>query len=279
MNGEFTAALLGLFSGMFWGTGDFFGGWVSRRVSAFSVVFYGQITGSLALLAVTLVVGDAFPPFPDLLMGAIAGVFGSLGLLMFYRAMTVTKMSVAAPVTAVLTAIIPIVVGFALQGAPAWIQMLGMLVALAAIALISREDNTRIRVTDLRLPMLAGIGFGMYLTLIARAGDTSVFWPILTGRAASIAVVGIVGLRRGVLPRPSLSDYRFIAASGLFDTLGNTLYALSAQFGRLDVAAILSSLYPAATVGLAWLFLKERLHRVQWAGVALALLAVILITL
>ena len=89
----------------------------------------------------------------------------------------------------------------------------------------------------------------------------------------------VFGLRRGVLPRPSLSDYRFIAASGLFDTLGNTLYALSAQFGRLDVAAILSSLYPAATVGLAWLFLKERLHRVQWAGVALALLAVILITL
>lgn len=276
---EITAALLGLASGAFWGTGDFFGGVASRRFSHYAVVFFGQAIGTLALLAFTLLTGAPLPPTGDLLLGAVAGLFGAFGLLMFYRSMMVTKMSVAAPVTAVLTAIIPVIAAIALEGVPRATQFGGMAVALLAIFLISREDNTRIRLSDLRLPMLAGFGFGFYLMLIARATTVSPLWPIIFGRFASVTVVGFIAWRMGVLKRPDWPELRIIAASGLFDTAGNTLYAFAAQVGRDDIAAILSSLYPAATVGLAWLLLKERLHPVQWGGVALAFVAIILITL
>lgn len=276
---ELAAALLGLASGAFWGTGDFFGGVASRRFSHYAVVFFGQSIGTVALLAFTLLTGAPLPPVNDLVMGAAAGLFGAFGLLMFYRSMMVTKMSVAAPVTAVLTAIIPVVAAIALEGVPQPMQFIGMAVALLAIFLISREDNTRIRLADLRLPMLAGLGFGFYLMLIARATTVSPLWPIIFGRFASVTVVGLIAWRMGVIRRPDISVLRLIAASGLFDTAGNTLYAFAAQVGRDDIAAILSSLYPAATVGLAWLLLKERLHPVQWGGVALAFVAIVLITL
>jgi drug/metabolite transporter (DMT)-like permease len=279
MNPETGAALIGLISGMCWGTGDFFGGVASRRVSHFTVVFFGQAIGTTALVLATLLLGQPIPRAEDLALGAVAGAFGLLGLLMFYRAMAVTKMSVAAPITAVLTVIIPVLGAFALEGVPQAIQLAGMGVALAAIFLISREDNTRIRLADLRLPMIAGLGFGFYLMLLARASGSSPLWPVIAGRFASIALAGIIGWRLGQLRLPQHgAEWRLIAASGLFDTLGNTLYALSAQVGRDDIAAVLSSLYPAATVALAWVFLQERLHRVQWAGVALAFLAIVLIS-
>lgn len=276
---ELAAALLGLASGAFWGTGDFFGGVASRRFSHYAVVFFGQAIGTAALLTFTLLTGAPLPPVGDLLLGAAGGLFGAFGLLMFYRAMSTTKMSVAAPITAVLTAIIPVVAAIALEGVPRATQFGGMAVALLAIFLISREDNTRIRVADLRLPMLAGLGFGLYLMFIARATTVSPLWPIIFGRFASVTVVGLISWQLGVLKRPDWPELRLIAASGLFDTAGNTLYAFAAQVGRDDIAAILSSLYPAATVGLAWMLLKERLHPVQWAGVALAFVAIILITL
>lgn len=279
MNPEVGAGMIGLVSGMCWGTGDFFGGVASRRVSHFTVVFFGQVIGTVALVLVTLLLGQPLPPAEDLGLGALAGAFGLLGLLMFYRAMAVTKMSIAAPITAVLTVIIPVLGAFALEGVPQAVQLAGMGVALAAIFLISREDNARIRLADLRLPMIAGFGFGFYLMFLARASGTSPLWPVIAGRFASIMLVGAIGWQRGDLYRPRYAaEWRLIAASGLFDTLGNTLYAFSAQVGRDDIAAVLSSLYPAATVGLAWVFLKERLHRVQWAGVALAFVAIVLIS-
>lgn len=279
MNGELAAALLGLFSGGFWGTGDFFGGLASRRISAYSIVFYGQIAGSLALLIVTLLIRDSLPSSGDLLLGCAAGIFYSLGLLLSYSAMSVDKISVVAPVTAVLGAFFPVIVGFTVHGVPEWIQVGGIATAIVAILLISHEGCAVVHHASLRLPLLAGLSYGMYLTLIAAAAGTSVFWPILSGRVASIALIGYFGRRCGALPRPTRASFPAIAASGLFDTVGETLFAFSAVFGRLDIATILVSLYPAATVGLAWLVLKERLQHIQWIGVFLAALAVLLITI
>ena len=103
------------------------------------------------------------------------------------------------------------------------LQFVGMAVAILAIILISREDNTRIRLADLRLPLLAGFGFGFYLMFIARATTVSPLWPIIFGRFASITMVGLVAWRIGALKRPDWPELRLIAASGLFDTAGNTL--------------------------------------------------------
>ncbi|MCC6566588.1 MAG: DMT family transporter, partial [Chloroflexi bacterium] len=172
------------------------------------------------------------------------------------------------------------VFGFALEGMPQIVQIIGMGLAFAAIALIAREGGGRTTAfSELRLPLLAGFGFGMYLVLIARASGDSALWPIVAGRFTSITIVGVIGWRLGKLPRPNRAELRLIAASGVFDTLGNTLYGLSAQVGRDAVAAVLSSLYPAATVTWAWVLLKERLRKHQLLGVAFALAAVVLIAL
>lgn len=279
MGGDASATLLGLLSGLFWGTGDFFGGFASRKVSPYTVIFFGQITGTIVLLAITLITGEPLPPVNDLLMGCVAGAFGGIGLIFFYRAMIVTKMSIVAPVTAVLTGFIPVIFGILTQGAPKPIQLVGMVLALGAIALISREDNAPLRLSDLRLPLISGFAFGMYLTLLHKASDSSAFWPIISGRVASVTLIGIIGWRLGKIALPPLREYGKISASGILDTIGNTLYAAASQLGRLDVAAILSSLYPAATVTLAALILRERLHRVQWYGVILAFIAIVLIAL
>lgn len=280
MTAEILTAVLGLASGMLWGTGDFFGGLASRRISAYTVVFFGQIIGTSLLIGIVLLIGLPLPPAGDLALGAIAGIFGTIGLLFFYRALSVSKMSAAAPVTAVLAAAIPVLFGLALEGVPHAIQIVGMGLAFAAIALIAREgEGSDVALSELRLPLLAGFGFGMYLMLIARASSTSALWPILTGRFTSITMIGLIGWKLGQLRRPNRAELRLIAASGVFDTLGNTLYALSAQTGRDAIAAVLSSLYPAATVAWAWVLLKERLRRHQLLGVAFALTAVLLIAL
>ncbi|GIK29078.1 MAG: DMT family transporter [Anaerolineae bacterium] len=280
MSTELLAALLGLASGLLWGTGDFFGGVASRRISAYTVVFYGQIIGTAMLLVIVLLIGLPLPSAGDLALGSGAGIFGAVGLLFFYRALSTSKMSAAAPVTAVMAAAIPVVFGFALEGMPQIVQIIGMGLAFAAIALIAREGGGRTTAfSELRLPLLAGFGFGMYLVLIARASGDSALWPIVAGRFTSITIVGVIGWRLGKLPRPNRAELRLIAASGVFDTLGNTLYGLSAQVGRDAVAAVLSSLYPAATVTWAWVLLKERLRKHQLIGVAFALAAVVLIAL
>jgi drug/metabolite transporter (DMT)-like permease len=279
---ELLAIFTGLGAAVAWGAGDFAGGLASRRAAAVRVLVMSQVLGSLLIVGLILIRAEPLSPRSDLLRGALAGLGGGLGLLLLYYSLATGKMGVAAPLTAVAAAGIPLVVGMTVDGAPPPVMLAGFVLALAAIWIISHPDaGAPLRPRDIFLPLLAGVGFGVYLTLIGRIESPgALFWPLLAARAASVASLAVILLAwrdkgGGTAAFPWL--LAFLAGTG--DTLGTTSFAVAAQICRLDVAAVLGSLYPAATVLLARLVLAERLTLRQNAGVVLALAAVVMIAI
>jgi drug/metabolite transporter (DMT)-like permease len=189
-------------------------------------------------------------------------------------------MGLVAPLSAVLAAALPVVVSVFTQGWPNMLQFFGFGFALAGVWLLSRpEGSLSFKFTDLTLPLVAGLGFGLFFVFMDRANDRAVFWPIVAARTASLTLLGSVVLlnRQAVTPERRL--WPLIALAGVLDASGNAFFTAAAQTGRLDVASVLSSLYPASTVALAGLVLRERLNAGQWLGVGATLLAIVLIAL
>jgi len=271
--------ILGLSAAITWGAADFNGGIASKRSNPYGVVAVAHTISLGVLLILALITGEAIPPWQDWLWAGLAGLCGGVGLMILYRALAQGRMSVAAPVSGLLAAALPVTVGIFSEGNPgAWI-LLGFALALAAVWLISGGGKLSLHSTDLGQPVIAGLVFGGFLIFINRASGTSLLWPLIAVRIVSVtSLLGYAtATRQPWIPkRESLVP---LILSSLLDTLGNAAYALSARTGRLDVAAVLSSLYPGATVLLAWVFLKERISRIQAIGVLLALGAIILLTL
>jgi len=271
--------LLGLLSALTWGAGDFNGGLAVKRSNPYGVVAVAHIISLGLLLALIPVMGEPIPPLSDWLWGGAAGLTGGVGLLILYRALAEGRMSVAAPVSALLAAALPVLIGIILDGNPGAWALIGFLLALAAVWLVSGGEGVVIRFNDLRQPALAGITFGAFFIFLERSSHTSLLWPLIAVRIVSISsLLGYAILTRQpwIPGRESLIP---ILLSAVLDTAGNAAYALSARMGRLDAAAVLGALYPGATVILAWVFLKERISRIQTIGILLALGAIILLTL
>jgi drug/metabolite transporter (DMT)-like permease len=281
-DGALAPVSLGLAAAMAWGAGDFAGGLASKRSSVFGVVIGSQAIGLGVVLVLALLSGELVPETENLLLAGISGVFGGFGLILLYRSLAAGQMSVAAPVSAVVAAAIPVLVSIVVQGLPDLLVLAGLLLALLAIGLIARGEgaaaSTRLKLEHIRLPILAGVAFGLFFILLHQASQEKLFWPIIATRLASITFVTGFALLTRQPWTPSRPLWPLIALCGLLDTAGNGLYVLSGQFGRLDVAAVISSLYPAATVALAWLLLKERIARPQMVGILSALVAIVLIT-
>jgi len=271
--------LLGLLSALAWGSGDFNGGLAVKRSNPYGVVVVAHTLSLILLLLLVAITGESIPPVQDWLWGGAAGLFGGIGLLILYRALAAGRMSVAAPVSALLAAALPVVLGLVIEGSPgAWV-MLGFGLALAAVWLVSGGEGVIIRFDDLRQPVIAGVAFGAFFIFLERASHTSLLWPLVAVRIVSISsMLGYAVLTRQPW-KPARESLVPILLSSVLDTVGNAAYALSARMGRLDVAAVLGSLYPGATVILAWVILKERITPVQTAGILLSLCAIILLTL
>lgn len=268
----------GLASALSWGAGDFSGGLASQRSPVLSVVITSQVIG-LALLAIlALLTVEPLPAPADLLWGAAAGLVGGLGLLALYRGLARGPMGVVAPVNAVVSAGVPVLWAAAFEGLPAARQLAGFGLALLAVWLVSRRsDGAAPHPQDLGLPLLSGLGFGGFLIVIGEVSATAVYWPLTVARVASITLLLVMAALRRQQALPGRGLLPLLVLVGLCDTGGNAFYALAAQVGRLDVAAVLSSLYPAVTVLLARLVLTEPVSARQWIGVAAALVAVGLI--
>ena len=277
---ELTAVLYGLAAAASWGAGDFSGGVATKRSHVYLVVLLSHIVGIVGLLLLILLFGEPFPTWRDILIGAAGGISGAVGVLALYTGLAQGRMGVVAPLTAVTTAIVPVVFGLFLEGFPQLQQMAGFAVALLAVWFISSENGegaAGLRLQDLKLPLVAGLGFGLFFIFIDQVSDNAILWPLVGSRAASILMMlGLVSFARQ-WERPAKTQLGWIALAGIFDAGGNAFFALATSVGRLDVATILSSLYPATTVLLARFILDERLSRRQWLGVAAALAAVILI--
>jgi drug/metabolite transporter (DMT)-like permease len=277
-NAPLLGIAFGLAAASSWGTGDFCGGLASKRTHVYGVVLLSQLVGLGLLVALALLLSEPVPGLPDMLWGGIAGVAGTVGLAALYRGLATGPMGVVAPTAAVVSVILPLFFGLFLEGIPAWSKLLGFGLALCAVWLITRpRHGERIQARHLALPVLAGFGFGVFLILIDHVSAAAVLWPLASARAASVLVLllALLLMRQPIAPAPS--PIPLIVLAGLFDTGGNAFYALAARAGRLDIAAVLGALYPAMTVVLARFILKERLSRQQGLGLAVALLAVMLI--
>lgn len=275
--------LFGLSSGLSWGAGDFAGGIASRKLGTYRAVIFQEIVGLALVLVAVAIMGEPFLSVHALIYAILSGVAGNMGLLLFYHALGTRTMSIAAPVSALMTAILPVLVAFLTEGLPTLLTLLGFIFALAAVWLIAQDHDPgrgmRAHLSDLMYPLFAGVGFGLFFIFIHEAARASTIWPMIASRITGVIIVGLFMLVRRMDWRLD-SSVRFpVLASGVLDISGNLFFILASQIGRLDVAAVLGSLYPGITVLLAWLILKERLTRVQWLGVAAALAAILLLTL
>ncbi len=277
---EFLTVIFGLLSALSWGTGDFSGGLATKRNKLLAVMLVSQGVGAVVLVALAFVFDKTLPPWSQLGWGALAGAVGVIGLSLFYHALATGTMGIVAPVSAVTTALLPLIVAAITEGVPALWQQIGFAVALVAVWLLAggMSRHQKLKLADLKLPILAGISFGLFFIFIDRASAEAAFFPLVAARTASLSLMGGALLTRRQSARIALPDLPLVATAGIFDALGNAFFALATQTGRLDIAAVLSSLYPASTVFLAWIILKEKMGKSQWAGVALALLALALIS-
>ena len=280
MNPEILALVFGLASAISWGAGDFSGGLATKKGNVYSVVLLSQIVGGIFLTLLALIFRENIPPANDLLFGALAGLAGMIGLLGLYSGLAYGRMGIVAPLTAVISAAIPILFSLFTEGVPPITQIVGFGLALAAVWLLSGAGGeASIQPIELGYALLAGSGFALFFILIDQANETAVFWPLTAARITSVTSLGLyIGLRQN-WQRPSQKQIPLIVLTGLLDTLGNAFFTMSAKLGRLALAVVTSSLYPATTVLLAQLILHERLNQPQWAGILLALFALILITL
>jgi drug/metabolite transporter (DMT)-like permease len=275
METTYLVAILGIASAAAFGTADFCGGLSTKSAPVFGVLTIARACGLATMLTLARAEHEPIPSGSSVLWACAAGVAGGLALPALYRALALGKMGIAAPVTSVLSAGLPVLLSAVMDGMPRTLQIVGLAVAIMALWLISRPEG-KLRPEGLGLAIFAGLGFGLFLIFMRQATAAVTYWPLAFALATSLAVALIFLLARGDA-LPSLRRLPVVIASGVLDSFGNYLFILASQRGRLDVAAVLSSLYPAATVLLARFVLRERIPRLQLAGLLAALMAVPLI--
>lgn len=276
------AYFLALLSAGFYGAADFTGGIATRRAATIPVVLISQACG-LVLVALALpLLPAATPTTADLWWGAAAGLAGGIGVALLYHALAIGTMSVVAPTTAVTGVAIPVLTSLALGERPGVLPVLGMLLGVAAIALLSLQVarppvGPSARPSGLRPALLAGLGVGLFLLALAQTRREAGLWPLFTDRIASVAffvIVVAVGRRSVRMP---LALAALATGGGALDMIANALYLIAVRIGPFSPVVTLSALYPAGTVLLARAVLGERLSTWQTAGVVTALGAVALI--
>jgi drug/metabolite transporter (DMT)-like permease len=280
MNGVLATVIFGLAASLCWGSGDFSGGLASRRANTTSVVMAAYAVGLILMVILALIWHEPLPAPRDMLWGGLAGLAGATGLIMFYSALTIGQMGIVAPVSAVLTAGLPVIFSAFTEGLPSLMQLGGFVLALLAIVLISRPERAKGRPAGIWLALLAGCCFGCFFILISRVNHVETFWPLAIARFTSVLfLLVVVWVRRQqqVLSRTTITPLVLLA--GTLDAIGNAFFVLASHAGRLDIASVLSSLYPAATVLLATIILRERMTRIQAIGILVALVAVPLISI
>jgi uncharacterized membrane protein len=275
----FAIALAALSAGV-WGTGDFCGGKASQRAKPLAVTVLSQLL-SLPVLGVCIAVFTHAAPTPaELTYGALAGVAGFAGILLLYRGLSQGSMAVFAPISAVTSALIPMVVGLATERVPSTLAIVGAGCAIAAIGLVSISGGERgMKVTPrfVGLALATGTMFGAFFAILGKLGTTTSLWPMVGVRAGSLGVGLAVVLATRTSLRITGAPLRLTATAGLFDILANVLYLLAVSRGQLSIIAPIASLYPVSTVLLALGINHERLRPLQVAGLGLAATALVLV--
>lgn len=267
-------------SALAWGAGDFGGGTLARRAPLLGIVLVTQLVGMVMALGFVLARGEPLPHGTDLAWSVAAGVAGVAGISTLYRGLAVGRMGVVAPTTGVIAAVIPVVVGFALQGAPRPVVIVGIATALVAVVLVTRAPgHGEDRPSGIGWGLTAGLAIGMFNVCIGQLSGESAFAPLVVIRIVqAFVLIGLIAVGRQPW-RPERTMLGPLVVIGALDMTGNAAFILATQAGQLAIAAVLSSLYPVTTVILAISIHRERLTRSHIAGIGLTALAIVLIGL
>jgi drug/metabolite transporter (DMT)-like permease len=268
-----------LLASLAWGVGDYLGGLKSRLMPAVVVMAASQPFG-LAALAIAVAVRGTGPPGPEVAWAALAAVFGTAGLVGFYRGMAAGAISVVVPLAAI-AAGIPVIWGLAHGDNVSFLQEVGFVAAVGGglMASIERGGQRARFASGSGWAILALVGFGFYFIPLHASATHDWLWPSFIFRATSVTLVWSMLLFKRQRPTGTRPHLAVLAAIGLLDTGGNTLFAAaSSSHGLLSVVSVLASLYPAVTVLLARFLLGERVERTQDIGVLVTLAGVVLIS-
>lgn len=272
------AIVLAALSAAVWGSADYCGGRASQRGSALSVTVTSQLLG-LPLLALCVVLLPGAVYGSDLLWGAAAGIAGVIGIVLLYQSLSTGAMAVAAPITAVTGALVPMGVGLLTEATPSAVALAGAGCAVIAIGLVSvgaAAGGGRVSLRVIGLALASGALFGVFFALLAQTHDDSGMWPLVAARCASVTLGLLLVVRAGAslrVPRPVMG---WVAVAGMGDIAANALYLLAAREGLLSVVAPIAALYPVSTVLLALTLDRERVRLVQLLGLGLAATALVL---
>ncbi len=269
---------LALGSAIAWGSGDFSGGLATRRNDQFQVLALAALSGVGILLVFAGVMGERLPEIGDSLWALAAGAAGALGIASLYRGLAIGQAAFVAPTAAVIGAVVPVIFGILTEGVPGATQLIGFSAALVGIWLVTRSAAGSVKGwRPATAPaVLAGVFFGGFFILIAQVEGGLVFAPLIIARGAALTVALLFTWMRGV-QLPAMRGNPTALVAGILDAGGNVFYLLANQYTRLDVAAVLASLYPATTVILSNTMLHQEVSRRQWLGVVICLGAVTLI--
>jgi drug/metabolite transporter (DMT)-like permease len=277
--------LLAIGSALLYGAADFTGGLTTKRAGTIPVVVLSQASGLIMLALILPLLPAASPARADLLWGAAAGLTGGIGVALLYRALAIGTMAVVAPTTAVCAVTIPVLVSVFLGERPAPLAVVGIALGITSIVLVSQAQEhmdqaggtIRRRRLGVGTALASGVAIGFFFLTLAQSGRTAGMWPLLMARTVSVALFGVVALAGRTSIRMPLQLAGLATVCGIIDMLANALYLLAGRLGPLSIVVTLSSLYPASTVLLARIVLRERLTVLQVSGVGCALAAVVLI--
>ena len=278
------AVLLGVLVAASFGSGDFLGGRASRRAPTLTVLMVAQATALLGAVIVCVFVSASVAAH-DIVFGALAGSVSIVGIGMLYHGLSVGRMAVVAPLTALVSAVLPVAWGVLNGERPSGIVIVGVVLAIIAGVLISRQQSESQagapNASGIAWSVGAGLCLGASLVLYLQTSTESGLWPVLAARTASFVLVAVllvvVARRRVPLPFPAGADRLLALGAGTLDVTATSLLVLAVRQGLVVVVSPLAALAPAATVILARFVLGERLQPAQRVGLLFALAGLVMI--
>jgi drug/metabolite transporter (DMT)-like permease len=268
------AVVLSLLAAVAYGLSDFVGGAASRRTTAWPVAFVGAVAAFAGAVVLALVT-EGEPGRADLLWGAVAGVGTGAGGAFLYRGLAAGRMGVVAPISAVGAALLPVCVGVATGERPALLVWLGVAAAVPGIWFVSREPGgTGDLAAGILDGVLAGLGFGLLFVAMGQVPEEAGFAPLAVAQAVGIVCVAATASVLGARWVPHHPSQAWGVAAGLLSTVAVVAFLLATQAGLLTIASVVTSLYPAITIALAAVLLRERIHAAQAVGLVLCGVAV-----
>lgn len=280
--------IFGLLSALTWGIGDFSGGVATKKVNVIVVLIVSQVVGVITLFLLLQIIPEQFD-WGIIIWPVIGGIFGGMGLLALYQGLAKGVISIVAPLSAVVASIITMIFAAITIQTPSNLQLAGFLLAIVSIFFMAQESKEKEsktnRSTSLLYGTFAGFGFGGFFLIVNKFSSVGVYTPLLILRISSITFFSIILFisrnKKGISGSRNRikHNWKSISLAGIGDTFGNVFFALAAQNGRVDIAVIISSLFPLSTIFLAWIIYQEKTNHLQKLGIFGAIVTVLIFSI